>query len=759
MSRACLLCLWLSFALDAASLTGVVLDAHRRPIVGAQVVLEGPTEVAAVTDSDGRFRFDSLMPGDYSASASSAGFQPSAGSPVKLMGDAGVARLELILDVESVKSAVVVYEVPERTAGSKLDIPLGELPVTVATASAETIRQQGNYDLVSALRYTANTQSRVNFGVYEHYTVRGFGDVIQMIDGIRQEDRRFNTQLVNVEQVEVLKGPAAALYGNNAVGGSLNVIRKKPRNEPSLEVGLTGGTWDNRRGHLGAAGPLVKDRLMYRFDYGFTDFHGYRGAPVRQHLVSPAILWRPTARDQLHVNYQYNNDRFATDSGFPTFANAIPRIPTNRRFNTPQDRALTADHFLQTYYHRQWTDNFELRNVFSYRNFTDDYLSTESISLTPSSTVNRTFFYFDRRRKTILNQVEAMGRFSTGSIRHYVLAGYDYQRFEQQDDSSNLTNLRATPIDLFAPMETQGPVTNIKNRTRFIDQSVHAAQVQDQIRFTDKLSATLNLRYDPWRRRFRTDTLSPAATGATTSLSQNAVTGRAGAVYRLRSGLSAYGSFGTAFTPVLSVPIDGSILEPEKSRQGEGGLRLDLFQRRVVATAAYFHLEKYNQTIGLGGGRFTQAGSVRSRGMDLNIDSYLTSKWTARFEYGLADAEYLVFASGTTNLAGRAPTFAPRHTGSLWTTYQLTKRLAVAGGVRASALSYTSFFNTLAMPGYTLVDGAILYYSKFVDLSATMQNIGNRKWYFNGSVYNTQVYPGTPFGMVVNARFKWAANR
>lgn len=747
----------------AATLVGVVLDPNRTPVAGAEVTVrrDGVLVATATTGPDGRFQLESVAAGAYSVDAASPGFSSGAAIAVELRDGAGRKQIELILDPAALRTSIVVYEAPERTAASKLDIPLAELPVTVNTTHAELMRQQGNYDLVNALRYTANLQARVNFGVYEHFTVRGLGDVIQMVDGIRQEDRRFNTQIVNVEQVEVLKGPAAALYGNNAVGGSINVIRKKPRNERELELGLTGGAWGNKRGNLGAAGPLVRDRLMYRFDYGFADFEGYRRAPLRQHLASGAVLWRPSAQDQLHVNYQYNRDRFATDAGFPTFANSIPRIPTDRRFNPPGDRALTGDHFLQAYYHRNWSENFEFRNVLSFRKFRDDYLSAETMSITPPSTVNRTLFYFDRRRETLLNQVEVIGRFATGDVRHYLLGGYEFQGFRQEDDNATATNLRIAPIDLFAPVETQGPVAIVKNRTRFIRQSVNAFYAQDHVRFSDRLSATFNIRYDPWRRNFRTDPLDPATgfpttTGPITFLRQNAWTGRAGAVYRLWRSVSVYGSWGNAFTPVLSVPVDNALLEPERSRQSEAGIRADLFGRRAVVTAAVFHLEKTNQTIALGGGRFAQAGRVRSQGTDISIDSYLTSRLTARLQYGLSDAAFLRFASGTTNLDGRTPAFAPRHTGNAWVTYQIAGPLAIAGGLRAMDRSYTSFFNTLAMPGHALLDAAVMYYSKWLDASVTAQNVANRKWYFVGSVYNTQVYPGTPFALIANLRLKWA---
>lgn len=752
-----------SFPLAASTiLSGLVLDPQRAPIAGATVELRNEAKqiVGSVrTDQTGRFLFDKLTPSIYSLQVSSTSFQTALKDGLLLQPNAPPQQIEFELRLESAASSIQVLDVPERSAASKLAIPLRELPVTVNTTSAEQMRQQGNADLVSALRYTANMHTRTHFGMYEHFTVRGFGDVVQMVDGIRQEDRRFNTQLVNVEQVEVVKGPAAALYGNSALGGLLNVVRKKPRNQHAAEANLSGGKWDNRRASLGITGPLWADKLLYRLDYGFVDFQGFRNAPTRQHLVAPVILFRPTSRDQLSINYQYNNDRFATDGGIPTVNNAIPNIPLNFRFNPPQDRALTTDNFLQAYYNRNLNEAWELRNVFSFRRFNDDYLSAESLGFAAPNSVTRSLFYFDRYRTTTLNQIEISGRFSTGPLRHYFLGGFEYQRFAQEDSNSNLTGLRLSPISLTAPFETQAPYpANVLNRTRFITQTVNAFYLQDQLQFTSKLKALLSFRHDPWRRRFRTDNFNLAADtrtpGAETRLSQDAPTGRAGLVYQAKPFLSVFGSFSSAFTPVLSVPVDGSILSPETGRQYEAGTRIDFWKNRFRLDTSLFRLEKENVVIGLGGGRFTQAGKQRSQGVEVSLEGSITPRWFVRTGYGLTDAKFLNFFSGR-DLTGRVPALVPRNSGNFWTTYQLTPSLALAGGVRAMSLAYTSFFNTTAMPGYAVADASILYYTRYVDFVATFQNLANRQRYFTGAVFNTQVYPGTPFGLILSARLKW----
>lgn len=366
-------------------------------------------------------------------------------------------------------------------------------------------------------------------------------------------------------------------------------------------------------------------------------------------------------------------------------------MPANFRYNTPQDRALTTDNFLQAYYNRIFTQSISVRNVLSYRRFNDDYLSAESIAWALPRQVNRTFFHFDRTRNTVMNQLEGTFRFHTGRVQHR--------------------------------------------------------------------QATFNLRLDPWRRNFRTDIINPASgaitPGALTKLNQFAPTIRVGTVYRLVKSLSVYGSFGTGFTPVLSLPLDNSILDPERGRQGEVGLRAELLGGRATLTSAWFHLEKTNVTIALGQGRFTQAGRQRAQGLETTIEGHVNRRLYLRLTHGLTDAKFLEFFSGGQNLAGRVPAFAPRHTGSAWAHYQLWRGISLGGGVRALAKSFPSFFNTVAMPGYAVVDGSVRFNARWADFTVAMQNVGNRQVYYVSSVYNTQVYPGSPFGMLVTMRLKW----
>src|SRR5687767_5963090 len=112
-----------------------------------------------------------------------------------------------------------------------------------------------------------------NYGVYEGYTFRGFLDLFpslanQLVDGVRHEGNRINSQLTSIERVEVLKGPSSALYGGGAIGATVNLIRKKPSAQPAYDFSAAAGSWTLGRGTFGATGRLGSDSVLYRLDVG-----------------------------------------------------------------------------------------------------------------------------------------------------------------------------------------------------------------------------------------------------------------------------------------------------------------------------------------------------------------------------------------------------------------------------------------------------------------------------------------------------------
>jgi outer membrane receptor protein involved in Fe transport len=117
------------------------------------------------------------------------------------------------LQVAGVTEDVTVRGIATNPSIGRTAVPLKDQPITVNRVTAEQLKQQGINDLVTALQFVNNVNAYQQYGVYEHYQFRGFSDVVQMVDGVRNEGNRVRSQLSNVESVEVLKGPASVLYG------------------------------------------------------------------------------------------------------------------------------------------------------------------------------------------------------------------------------------------------------------------------------------------------------------------------------------------------------------------------------------------------------------------------------------------------------------------------------------------------------------------------------------------------------------------
>jgi iron complex outermembrane receptor protein len=185
----------------------------------------------AITDSSGHYTFTGLNAGRYELTFERKGFATLTQAAQLSSND--VRPVDVTLRVAGTSTTVDVSDVAGKATASRMDIPNIDLPVQVSTISQQVLEQQGVNDLVTALRNASGVSAERFYGAYEYYTIRGFmsSDApydLLLVDGMRLEGNRFNTQLNNVESVEVLKGPSSVLYSGGGLGGVINITRKKP---------------------------------------------------------------------------------------------------------------------------------------------------------------------------------------------------------------------------------------------------------------------------------------------------------------------------------------------------------------------------------------------------------------------------------------------------------------------------------------------------------------------------------------------------
>ena len=761
---------------------GTVTDAQRLALTQAQVTLESMTKGNAarqtVTDGTGRYTFADVVPGQYRLRARRGGFAPGVKDGITITADQ-VERMDIALGVMDVSESVTVTADNDRLVASRTEIPLRELPVTVQVVSQEVLAQTGATSLIQAVRSIPNTNSVLLYGMYEYFIFRGFGfdNIVGssvLLDGMRLEGNRMNSQLNGIESVEILKGPASMLYGTEATGGTINLVRKKPLSTPLYEGVLRGGRWGRFGAEFGATGPVKTDRLLYRLDAAFDRADGWRGAGWTRFNTTPALNLRLTNRDQLNFVAGYNEERYDGDAGIPLLrranegnvfkSNIFPNVPLDTRYTPPTDFQATRDILPQAFYTHFFNDNLRLRGVFSYRYFDDQYLVTESLSTAPgASVVDREFFYFFHHRRPLQGQTDLRADYRTGRIRHQFVMGYDLLYYQNQTERSSSTlGTPLLPVSIVNPVETfTRQITNFPpSRLDYFTNNINAIYFQDYVRFNNKLTVLGSGRFDHWRRQaFRNNvTNGLEVPGKITNIGQDPFTYRVALNYQANSHVGMYASYGTSFAAQTSLSSDGKELKPESGNQVEIGQRFDMLNGRVTLNTALFRIVKENVTVSRANGIFDQAGRVLSKGFEADLRGRLTEKLTVRASYGFTQAQFDKFeledGDGVVrNLQGRAPSFVPRHTENLWAIYDVNSKWRVALGQRYISRAPVNNFDYYWMGGYTIWNAAVFFRQQKAEYSVNLDNFTNKQRYFVGSINDYLLYPGSPFSITGTVRF------
>jgi iron complex outermembrane receptor protein len=747
-----------------------VLDPQGALVANADLTLTGaqPTRTTR-SSADGSFSFAAVAPGNYQLVVVAPGF---ASTTDALTVGTTPTPITVRLQVAGLVEDVTVQGALSGTAATgKTNLPLRDLPMTVHGVSAQVIQEQGVNDLVGALQNVSGINPFTQYGIYEGYTFRGFLDLfpslaVQLVDGVRNEGNRINTQLTNIERVEVLKGPSSVLYGGTALGGTVNLIRKKPSAQPAYDFSAAAGSWKLGRGTFGATGRLSSDAVLYRVDIGAESREGYRHNDTKRFQLTPSLAWRLGQSNQVNVYYTFSRDQFAGDAGIPLLntdfgsvlpESVFPNVPRDRNFRTPFDGATSFDNNLQIAYARQFSDHFGFRNTLSYRHFNDDYFIAEYLVVEAPSDVYREYLQFTHRRRPLTNLSEVTAHF-TGGIEHNIVAGWEGQRYKNSTDTIAGGGVaEAEYIDLFNPIETQQAIDPPIARVARFTNKTNAFYFQDNLTLGAKVKAQVGGRYDIYRRQSQANPVVNGAEGTGTLLRREAeaFTGRVGLVYQPVSQLDLYGSYSTSFSPLTQAQPDGTTLEPERGVGIEFGQRFHLVGDRVQLNTAVYRILRENVAFSRPGGIFVQAGEVRSRGFEADVQTTPVSNWRINGGYAFTDAEFLDFpVNATTNLAGNTPVFAPRHTVNVWTAYDWPSGLGVNVGLRALSSQFSDRDNVLALDGYGLLNLGVRYARGQVEYVLNVNNVSNTQ-YFASTLYDTQMYPGEPVSVLGTVRVRF----
>src|SRR6185295_4043910 len=292
---AVLLCFVLSFAVpvsaQTASVSGTVVDQTGASTPGATVQLTGPTNFLTTSGSGGQYTFRNVTPGMYVLEVRLAGFSPATRNIT--VGSANMEVPAVSLALASLNDRVVV-------TATKGETSLTDVPVTMSVLTSDTIAASPaqNYgDLlrsVPGLNVIQTSARDVNLTSRQATTTLSNSQLV-LVDGRSIYLDFFGivlwdflpTNLPDIKQIEVIRGPASAVWGANAETGVVNIVTKSPREAPGTTASISAGVFGRDAGSTAGKGPggtfgtnasvarIVNDKWSYRLSAGYFASEAY----------------------------------------------------------------------------------------------------------------------------------------------------------------------------------------------------------------------------------------------------------------------------------------------------------------------------------------------------------------------------------------------------------------------------------------------------------------------------------------------------
>lgn len=650
---------------------------------------------------------------------------------------------------------------------NKSDTPVKETPFSVQVVTRELIRDRGITTIGEALRYVPGFSPQVGFGASnDRFYIRGFITPYNLKNGLRRSAYAPDEQLQNIEQVEVLKGPASALYGRFEPGGVVNFVTKKPLDQPFAEVGVLYGQFDHLRLTADVSTPIT-GTLGVRINLSYDDRDGFRDfAFARDRFVAPVLQWRPSDATIVTVEGEYARKTGYFDRGFandPLFLQA----PRERQFGEPDARYVNDGGIASLFVNHRFSDAISGRVAFGYSDFTKDsyyypfgFPPIGRADPARPQVNRRVARAFDNQRDLTV-QGELYARFSTGTIEHKALAGveygYDRWRFDVRNSAFGV-NL---PIDFFNPVYGRRATAMVLSADGAWNSDATAVYAQDEVKLgTVRLLA--GGRYD-WNVLSNRNFLAATAAADTR---RSAFSPRLGLTWTPDPAVSLYASWSRSFRAQVDVGRlrGGALPRPLIGESLEAGVKTSLLGGRLTPTLAVFDIERRNVAVSDPDDfdLVLQIGRSRSRGVEVEVPAVITPHWRVIANYTYLDA---TVREDSFVAAGARLVNAPEHSASLWTTLDLTGRLtgtSVGVGAQHIGRRAGNTDNSIMLPAYTRIDANLAYDfdAGFGAMRAQLNvlNLFDTFYYDSGGAF-IPLYPGAPRAVTASLAWRFGGGR
>ncbi|MFN3232544.1 MAG: TonB-dependent receptor [Alphaproteobacteria bacterium] len=650
----------------------------------------------------------------------------------------------------------------------KAPTPIIDVPQSLSIVTADQISVRGFTSIGQIIDYTPGVNTSQGEGHRDAIVFRGVRSTADFfIDGFR-DDVQYYRPLYNLEQIEILRGPNALLFGRGGAGGVLNRVTKKGvigENFTGYEASVdTFGEFGFQIDGNFAAGEKTAIRVnaMYEHLNNHRDF--YDGDRFG---VNPTVRFELSENTTLDLSYEYINHERFIDRGIPTGTDGRPVKEFKKIvFGDPEINTSELEaHLLRASLQHEFSEN--LKGNFSafygyydklYANF---YASDYNQAATPDQVTLDGYVDVTKRENLILSG-NLVAEFGTGGINHTIIAGGEYINTSSDQDRFNSfwdTTLDdneiftiARPLNLrggigvnAAGMPTMNDFTVDLNDDTRVSIDVFSAYIQDQVEIAEWLDVVVGVRFDSFDIK-----VFNVPANETRTRKDEKVSPRFGIILKPQENISVYASYSETFLPrsgeqFANINGANNALDPDKFRNIEAGIKWDI-NPGLSLTAAVFEIKQSSPQVADNDPSTLDVIDSKIKGFEVQLQGQVTDFWFVSAGYSYLDGEQ-VNRMGPTGLRPRE---LPEHMFSIWNNFQITEKFGVGVGLTHQSKSFINNGNTAVLPGYVRVDAAAYYdVSDSIRLQVHIENLTD-ELYFPNSHSTHQASVGAP----LNASFK-----
>lgn len=680
--------------------------------------------------------------------------------------DYAIAQLQ---EVEIIGRIAQSYKSDYSFAGTKTQTAVKDIPQSVSTVTKELIKDKMGIYLPDALENVAGVN---RYSGYDEYTIRGFrAENPHLINGLRTYNTSLTSpMLVNIERIEIMKGPTSVLYGNADPGGNINLVTKKPLQQKGYSLDLYKGSWNNVFVQGDITGPLNKSKnILGRFNAGYENTKSFRNQFFAKSFeLAPSFSYVPNEKIQLNLDISLTHTKSVADRGQPGFEddNTLTSTPISLMVTQPGDylNETTLASILSFSYkiNKQISFSSAYLNYLTWQGLSDhhieDFITDDSVYLN----------YTNRQFNTVTHNLTNYFtfQFNTGKLQHQLLAGYDFI-----ESRVSTTQWHGELADVFGDGSGIAGTFSLRN-PQYFERPVNSYEHEDEDNeegedddadeyTTNGLYLQEQLSINKWQLLAGLRGEFYKAEGDN-SIAEKILLPRIGIVYAAAKNVNLYATYNKGFDPFESAGITQVFDEPYKplySEMLEAGIKTGIFKNKLFATLAIYQVTIKNVAVNANDPEnpdlFTQRGEERARGLEAEANGNILPNLSLSLSYAYNVAK--ITKSDKPGEAGTIKENAPRNSSSSFIKYAIQKGklkgLCFTAGHQQAGKRNT-LDESLVLPSYFITNAGIVYTHSHISIALNINNITN-KIYWTAAYNNISKWPGQPRNYMIRLGYNF----